>query len=80
MFLKGRLIDQLLPISVNNPEEASIVRQFRLSRGSRCPYLQEEQYNYATVWGNTLPLWKDVKYKIFNLLKIEYLLGKFKSN
>ncbi len=60
LFLKGRLIDQLLPNSVNNPEEASIVRQFRSSRSSRCPYLEEGKYNYSTVWGNTLSLWKDV--------------------
>jgi hypothetical protein len=61
---KGRLIDQLLPTSVHNPEEAAIkaiIRQFRSSRSSRCPHLQEGKYNYATVWGNTLSLWKQVK-------------------
>jgi len=65
---KGRLIDQFLPTSVDNPEEAAIVRSFRLSRGSRCPYLQEGQYTYETVWGNTLPLWKEVNISILLLL------------
>ena len=59
--IKGRLIDQFLPTSVHNPEEAAIIRQFRSSRSSRYPYLQEGRYNYPTVWGNTLPLWKEVK-------------------
>ncbi|CAF1013838.1 unnamed protein product [Rotaria sp. Silwood1] len=63
----GRLIDQLLPTSVYNPEEASIVRQFRLSRSSYFPYLQEDKYNYATVWGNTIPLWKMGNLNIINL-------------
>lgn len=60
-LIKGRLIDQLLPTSVHNPEEAAIVRQFRSSRSSRCPYLAEGKYNYSTVWGDTLPLWKEVR-------------------
>ncbi|CAF1302238.1 unnamed protein product [Rotaria sordida] len=63
----GRLIDQLLPTSVHNPEEAAIVRQFRLSRSLRYPYLQEGLYNYATVWGNTIPLWKMGNLNIINL-------------
>ncbi|CAF2630042.1 unnamed protein product [Rotaria sp. Silwood2] len=63
----GRLIDQLLPTSVYNPEEASIIRQFRLSQSSHCPYLQEGRYNYATVWGNTIPLWKTGNLNIINL-------------
>ncbi|CAF1359148.1 unnamed protein product [Rotaria sp. Silwood1] len=63
----GRLIDQLLPTSVYNPEEASIVRPFRLSRRSYFPYLQEDKYNYATVWGNTIPLWKMGNLNIINL-------------
>ncbi|CAF0994205.1 unnamed protein product [Rotaria sordida] len=63
----GRLIDQLLPSSVNNPEEAAIIRQFRSSRSSRCPYLQEGKYNYVTVWGNTIPLWKMGNLNIINL-------------
>lgn len=45
---------------MNNPEEASIVRQFRLSRTSHCPYLAQEKYTYETIWGDTLPLWKQV--------------------
>lgn len=57
----GRLIDQLLPTSVHNPEEAEIVQQFRSSRTARCPYLAKEKYNYSTIWGNTLSLWKEVK-------------------
>ena len=60
-LIKGRLIDQLLPTSVPNPEEAAIVRQFRSSRSSHCPYLAEGKYNYSTVWGDTLPLWKEVR-------------------
>ena len=61
LFLTGRLIDQLLPTSVHNPEEASIVHQFRATRGSQFSHLQEGKYTYATVWGNTLPLWNKVR-------------------
>jgi len=71
--MTGRLIDQHLPTSVHNPEEAAIIRQFRSSRGSRCPYLQEGKYVYATVWGNTLPLWKQVKHLI-NIFKKKLLM------
>ncbi|CAF0739001.1 unnamed protein product [Adineta steineri] len=63
----GRLIDQLLPTSVHNPEEAALVHQFRLSRSLHCPYLQKGKYNYETIWGNTLPLWKEGNFNIINL-------------
>ncbi|CAF1653341.1 unnamed protein product [Adineta ricciae] len=63
----GRLIDQLLPTSVHNPEEAKIVQQFRLSRTVRYPYLAKERYNYSTIWGNTLSLWKEGNLNIINL-------------
>jgi hypothetical protein len=72
------LIDQLLPTSVHNPEEAAIVRQFRSSRSSRCPYLREGKYGYETVWGNTLPLWQEVKHLMgVSKRRLMIYLGKF---
>ncbi|KAL1987065.1 hypothetical protein VTN96DRAFT_4939 [Rasamsonia emersonii] len=58
----GRLIDQLFPQHVYNPEEASIVAAFR----QRHPKLQGE-YTPAHPWGSTLPLLQQADLNLINL-------------
>ncbi|KAL1967972.1 hypothetical protein VTN77DRAFT_2389 [Rasamsonia byssochlamydoides] len=48
----GRLIDQLFPQHVHNPEEASIIAAFR----KRYARIREGEYTPASPWGTTLPL------------------------
>jgi len=57
----GRLIDQLLPEHVHEPEESRHVASFRRSH----PHLQN--YNHATPWGNTLNLLKSSDLVLGNL-------------
>lgn len=56
----GRLIDQLLPTHVSNPEEAQIIQRFRNKKSSQLAHLAHDKYHYDTIWGNTLSLWKQV--------------------
>jgi hypothetical protein len=52
----GRLIDQLRPTHVDNPEEHDIVAGF----ARRMPLLFSD-YTAKSPWGNTLPLFHSVK-------------------
>jgi len=51
-LMLGRLIDQLLPDHVHEPEESRHVVSFRRS------HTHLQNYNHATPWGNTLSLLK----------------------
>ena len=57
----GRLIDQLLPVHVNEPSEARIISSFLNSN----PHLR--QYNPGSPWGDTLPLFNGSDLNIINL-------------
>lgn len=59
----GRLIDQLFPQHVHNPEEAGIVAAFR----QRHARLREEEYTPAHPWGTTLPLLLQADLTLINL-------------
>jgi len=60
----GRLIDQLLPTHVDEPEEARIVSSIRASAG---PTSHLADYNNSTIWGNTLPVLQSADLNILNL-------------
>lgn len=60
-LMLGRLIDQLLPDHVHEPEESRHIAGFRRSH----PHLQD--YNHATPWGNTLSLLKASDLVLANL-------------
>lgn len=57
----GRLIDQLFPQHVHNPEEARIAHSFLRTRDNL------ETYKPATPWGNTLPLLHEADFTLVNL-------------
>lgn len=57
----GRLIDQMFPTHVQDPEDASIARVFKL----RNPHLSN--YGADSPWGNGLKLFKEADLNIINL-------------
>ena len=57
----GRLIDQMFPTHVHEPDEARTADFFR----RRNP--QFSQYNELSPWGNTLPMLKEADLNIMNL-------------
>ncbi|KAF2116884.1 putative polyglutamate biosynthesis protein [Lophiotrema nucula] len=57
----GRLVDQLLPTHVHNPEEAAYVAKVVASN----PHLKN--YDYKSPWGNTLPLFHSSHLNLINL-------------
>jgi len=60
----GRLIDQLLPIHVHEPEAARIVSSIRASAG---PTSHLVGYNDSTIWGNTLSVLQSADLNFLNL-------------
>jgi hypothetical protein len=57
----GRLIDQLFPVHVHNPEEAHIISTFKRKH----PDLQT--YSARHPWGSTLPLFQSSDLNLINL-------------
>lgn len=60
-IMLGRLIDQLLPTHVDEPDEAAIISHFRQK------HIRLQQYSYTSPWGNALSLFRKSDLVLGNL-------------